>query len=154
AARLAGPRGLQIAAALSTANHGVSWTTRTYLFDQLIAAEIDRGVDVVVNLGAGLDTRPYRMKLPPSLIWVEADAPEIIDYKEDLLGVEPPNCVLERFRLDLREAKARRAFLKECSRKGTNVLVVTEGVLIYLETREVANLASDLLAEKPFKRWI
>ena len=35
------------------------------------------------NLAAGLDTRPYRMDLPPSLRWIEVDLPDILDYKED-----------------------------------------------------------------------
>jgi O-methyltransferase involved in polyketide biosynthesis len=33
--------------------------TRTYIFDQFIAEQCQQGVDMVVNLAAGLDTRPY-----------------------------------------------------------------------------------------------
>jgi len=46
----------------------------------LIDAEVGRGVDVVVNLAAGLDTRPYRMDLPASLLWIEVDLPPLIAY--------------------------------------------------------------------------
>ena len=118
AARLAGPRGFEIANMLSTESHGTSRITRTFLFDQLIAAEIARGVDVVVNLGAGLDTRPYRMRLPLSLLWVEADAPEMIAYKEDLLAGEKPSCTIERIGLDLADAKSRRPLLAGFAKKG------------------------------------
>jgi methyltransferase (TIGR00027 family) len=154
AARLAGPRGFEIANTLSTESHGTSWITRTFLFDRFITAEIARGVDVVVNLGAGLDTRPYRMKLPLSLLWVEVDAPGIIAYKEELLARETPTCMVERIGLDLTDAKARRTLLANFALKGRNILVVTEGVLIYLKARDVASLASELVSEPGFKSWI
>ncbi len=125
-----------------------------FLFDQLIAAEIGRGVDVVVNLGAGLDTRPYRMSLPPSLLWVEVDAPGIIAYKEDLLAREKTSCIVERIGLDLTNAKARRTLLGGVAEKGRNILVVAEGVLIYLKPGDVASLASELFTEHAFKSWI
>jgi methyltransferase (TIGR00027 family) len=154
AARLAGPRGFMIANTLSTESHGVSWITRTFLFDLLIAAEIARGVDVVINLGAGLDTRPYRMRLPRSLLWVEVDSPAILAYKEGLLAEEQPRCMIERVGLDLSDSKARQTVLAGFAKKGRNILVVTEGVLIYLTSGEVASLASELVAEHAFKSWI
>ena len=57
---------------------------------------MQHGVDLVVNLAAGLDTRPYRMALPPSLRWVEVDLPDILDYKEEILAGAAPACALER----------------------------------------------------------
>jgi len=36
----------------------------------------------VLNLAAGLDTRPYRLNLPPDFAWVEADLPELLAEKE------------------------------------------------------------------------
>src|SRR4029077_6576743 len=71
ARRLAGERGEQIAETLHVAEHAWSWVTRTYLFDQYITEQIQQGVDLVVNLAAGLDARPYRMALASSLRWVE-----------------------------------------------------------------------------------
>jgi len=60
--------------------------TRTYLIDEFIKSwKLQRGADMVINLAAGLDSRPYRMKLPPSLRWIEVDLPEILDYKEGRL---------------------------------------------------------------------
>ena len=62
AEKLAGERGEEIAAAIPFSNkHTWSWVARTYLFDQFIAREIEQGVDLVLNLAAGLDARPYRM---------------------------------------------------------------------------------------------
>ena len=64
---LAGERGEQIANATPFHDkHSWSWVTRTHLFDRIIGEQVAQGVDMVVNLAAGLDTRPYRM-LPSSL---------------------------------------------------------------------------------------
>jgi len=68
-------------------------------------------MDTVVNLAAGLDTRPYRMALPAALHWVEVDLAGILDYKEEILADEKPVCRLDRVRLDLGDAGARRSFL-------------------------------------------
>src|SRR5579872_3128335 len=84
AARLAGDRGFEIANKLIDGNkHEWAWIARTFLFDQFVSNEIQLGADVVVNLAAGLDARPYRMQLPTSLHWIEVDLPEIIAYKDD-----------------------------------------------------------------------
>ena len=87
AARLAGERGFQIANTLPEGNSNEwAWVARTYLFDKFLAAEIEKGADLVVNLAAGLDSRPYRMDLPATLQWVEVDFPEIVSYKEEILA--------------------------------------------------------------------
>ena len=39
----------------------------------------------VVELGAGLSTRPWRLHLPASLKWFDVDRQDVIDAKEDLL---------------------------------------------------------------------
>src|SRR5262249_48748537 len=109
ARRLAGERGEQIAAAMQFSDrHTWSWVARTYLFDHFIAEEIRQGADMVINLAAGLDARPYRMALPASLKWIEVDLPGILDYKEEVLATDKPACALERIRLDLSNVGARR----------------------------------------------
>ena len=106
---LAGDRGERIAAALPFADDNAwSFVARTYLFDRIVARQVHEGCDLVLNLAAGLDTRPYRLELPPSLRWVEVDLPEILDYKEQVLGDATPRCALERVRLDLSNPDARR----------------------------------------------
>jgi methyltransferase (TIGR00027 family) len=110
ARRLAGERGEQIANATPFhEKHLWSWVTRTYLFDSIIREQVAQGADMVVNLAAGLDARPYRMQLPPSLKWIEVDLPEILSYKEGLLKAENPACMLERVRADLSDGEIRRS---------------------------------------------
>jgi methyltransferase (TIGR00027 family) len=127
--------------------------TRTYLFDSIISEQVAQGADTLVNLAAGLDTRPYRMKLPASLKWIEVDFPEILDYKEEVLKEEKPACSLERIRLDLSDAKARRSLFGRLG-EAAKALVITEGLLIYLRAGEVAVLAEDLNRSPSFKRWL
>jgi methyltransferase (TIGR00027 family) len=142
---LAGERGAQIAAVQSFSNeHSWSFVARTYAFDRMIADEVRAGADVVVNLAAGLDTRPYRMDLPPSLRWIEMDLPDILEYKERILRSAVPMCRLERVRVDLADAVARRAALSKALIGARRPVVVTEGLLIYLDADQVKSLARDV----------
>ncbi len=155
ARRLAGQRGEQIAASMAFGEkHPWPFVARTWLFDKLIDEQLRRGADMVVNLAAGLDTRPYRMDLPPSLQWIEVDLPEILAHKEELLRDEKPVCRLERVRLDLSDTNARRELFVKLGRRASRVLVVAEGLLIYLTAEEVATLARDLAAPPTFRHWI
>ena len=156
ARRLAGARGAEIANAAGLRMHrrnAWSWVMRTYLMDEYIEAELARGTDLVLNLAAGLDARPYRMHLPSGLKWVEVDLPEIVDYKEEVLAGETPRCALERVRLDLSELRARRALFDRLGREARRVMVISEGLLLYLSAEQVASLAEDLAAQRTFQRW-
>jgi methyltransferase (TIGR00027 family) len=155
AERLAGRQGAEIAQTLPEGTSNAwAWVARTYLYDRFLAQEIRNGVEMVVNLAAGLDARPYRMALPASFQWIEVDLPEILGYKEEILAGEKPACSLERIRLDLSDTDARRAIFAELARRASRILVITEGLLIYFSAEEVAALARDLSAGAHFERWI
>ena len=155
ARRLAGGRGEQIAAAIGFAKKNAwSFVTRTVLFDRFITAQVEQGVDMVINLAAGLDARPYRMALPATLEWVEVDLPEIFDSKEEVLRNDQPVCRLERVRLDLSDVAARRRLLAQLGTRAKRTLVVTEGLLVYLTREEVGTLAQDLAAPGSIQRWV
>jgi len=156
ARKLAGERGEQIVASM---RRGRSWAwpmiVRTAVLDELIVRTIARdGVDTVLNLAAGLDTRPYRLPLPPSLRWVEADFPDVIAYKQEQLKGERPGCVLEHVGIDLTDVGRRRALFARIGGAARQVLVVSEGLLIYLTPEQVAALALDLAAPASFRWWL
>src|ERR1700693_1281901 len=91
ARRLAGQRGDRIAETMRKHDeHEWVWVMRTVLFDRFISGEIADGADMVVNLAAGLDARPFRTALPPSLQWIEVDLPDLQDYKEQIVRDEKP----------------------------------------------------------------
>jgi methyltransferase (TIGR00027 family) len=155
AGRLAGQHGFHLANTLADGNkHEWAWVARTYLFDQFLARAVQEGADLVANLAAGLDARPYRMNLPPTLQWVEIDLPEIVSYKNDVLNGETPRCRLERIALDLSDETSRRRLFRQLNARATRVVVASEGLLIYFTPEAVASLARDLAAEERFQNWI
>jgi methyltransferase (TIGR00027 family) len=133
--------------------HAWPFIARTYLFDRFVTRLVEHGVDLVVNLGAGLDTRPYRMTLPASLRWVEVDVPEILDYKAEMLAAATPVCALERVALDVTNEDARRSLFARLGASAQRVAVISEGLIVYLMPREVAQLAMDLAAAS-FDYWV
>jgi len=154
ARKLAGARGLQIADAMPFAErHSWSYIARTWLVDQVVEREVRNGTDMVINLAAGLDTRPYRMRLPAALRWVEVDLPDMLNYKQGVLTGESPQCALERVSLDLRDTAARRTLFQRLGSEAKRTLVISEGLIVYLEDAEVADLARDLAAPASFRHW-
>ncbi|HEX4603137.1 MAG TPA: SAM-dependent methyltransferase [Candidatus Angelobacter sp.] len=154
ARKLAGERGEQIAREMQRGlRHEWPYTARTVRFDQIITEQIKQGTDMVINLAAGLDTRPYWMDLPPSLQWIEVDLPAMVDYKEEILRQEKPRCGLERVRLDLADVAGRRALFQRLGSNARKVLVVTEGLLVYLTRDAVSTLGRDLAAQANFSDW-
>jgi methyltransferase (TIGR00027 family) len=154
ARKLAGQRGEQIAKSMEAGQrHEWPFIARTLRFDQIVTQQIKLGTDMVINLAAGLDTRPYRMELPSSLKWIEIDLPGMIDYKEEVLAGDKPRCVLERVRLDLADIAGRRALFQKLGRNAGKVLVLTEGLLVYLTREEVSALGHDLAAQSNFHDW-
>lgn len=155
AGRLAGERGRQIVEDIGLpATYGWLAAVRTRIIDDLVERAVAGGADAVLNLGAGLDTRPYRLKLPASLQWIEVDQPGLVQLKEDALRDERPVCQLERIRLDLTRAEGRQAFFAGVNARRRRVLVLTEGVIPYLTNEEAGALANDLRACERFQQWI
>src|SRR3981081_1854024 len=86
--RLAGAAGEAIAHDLgSIAMISSSIAVRTAVLDRLL---VERGnveeVDLVLSIGAGFDTRPWRLGLPAKLQWLDVDLPRILDHKAEILG--------------------------------------------------------------------
>ncbi|AUN98944.1 SAM-dependent methyltransferase [Bacteriovorax stolpii] len=137
-------------------NRWTNWTVvmRTYIIDQMIRDLIARGVTTFINMGAGLDSRPYRMNLDAHINWVEIDFPHIIEHKSKVLGVHTPTCKLERVGMDLANREERRKLLETLASKNERIVVLTEGVLPYLTELQVAELSEDLQAFKSFQYWI
>ncbi|HZC11728.1 MAG TPA: class I SAM-dependent methyltransferase, partial [Mycobacterium sp.] len=114
AERLGGDQGRAIVAKTPLANRNGWWLiARTKIIDDVITRSISDGCDRVLNLAAGLDTRPYRLDLPSDFPWVEADLPQLLAEKTQLLADQTPRCRLTRAAVDLSDATARDAFFDE-----------------------------------------
>lgn len=74
AERLGGEQGRAIVAKTPLTSRTGWWlVARTKIIDDTIAQAVADGCDRVLNLAAGLDTRPYRLDLPSNFRWIEAD---------------------------------------------------------------------------------
>jgi methyltransferase (TIGR00027 family) len=142
AERLAGEHGRAIVARVPRSTRNGWWlVARTKIIDDTIAEAIAGGCDRVLNLAAGLDTRPYRLHLPAELTWVEADLPKLLAEKTQLLADQTPRCRLTRTAVDLADPQARDDFFNTALEGATKALVLTEGLLMYLEDRDVVALS-------------
>ncbi|MCV7100613.1 class I SAM-dependent methyltransferase [Mycobacterium palustre] len=152
AARLAGEQGHAIVAGSPRSARSGWWlVARTKIIDDAIADAIADGCDRVLNLAAGLDTRPYRLQLPPDFAWVEADLPKLLEEKTRLLADQTPRCRLTRTAVDLADPQARDAFLDEALRGATRALVLTEGLSMYLDDADMTSLSAALT--RPEVAW-
>ena len=149
---LAGERGADIVRRMRR-GRAFAWPmiVRTAVMDEIVLRLVaEAGVDTVLNLAAGLDVRPFRLALPATLRWIDVDFADVLDYKRDVLGDARPACQYEARPADLTDADQRRDALAAAGTRST--LVVTEGLLVYLEPAQVADLGRDL-ADQPHRRW-
>ncbi|HEY2805882.1 MAG TPA: SAM-dependent methyltransferase [Gemmatimonadales bacterium] len=154
ARRLGGERGEAIVRSMPRgASFAWPMIVRTAVMDELITTCIAKGARTVLNLAAGLDSRPWRMMLPATLRWIHVDMPDMIDYMKDRMAGETPRCRLEYVAADLRDGAARRSLFAGAAAEGP-VLVITEGLLIYLTAEQVASLAAELHDIAKAKWWI
>jgi methyltransferase (TIGR00027 family) len=151
--KLAGVAGEAIAQHLGSIemiSEGIA--VRTALLDRLILEWVNREeVDLVLNIGAGFDTRPWRLELPAKLHWLDVDLPPILDHKAEVLRERGTSCQYEALPADMVDASQRAAVLAAFP-DAHRVLVVTEGLLVYLKPIQVRGLAEDLW-NRPSCRW-
>ena len=156
ARKLAGEKGDEIVRTMKD-GRSMAWAmiVRTKVFDDIIMAEVGtNGIDLVLNLAAGLDARPWRLALPLSLRWVDVDLPDILRYKLETLGDAKPRCTYEAIEADLTDAGVRQALFARFGAQSKRALILTEGLLIYLSAEQVGALATDLHAQPSFERWV
>jgi methyltransferase (TIGR00027 family) len=154
AAKLLGNKGDEMMERFAAWKFG-EWmmAVRTVLIDQYLLRQIANGATTIVNLAAGLDTRPYRMKLPQGLNWIEVDYEGITHYKADKLKDETPVCNLKRICVDLANKNERDELFRSFAELGP-FAVLTEGLLIYLDPADVDALSDKLHAMNDLRGWI
>ncbi len=153
--QLAGDQGRAIAGHVGGSRY-VAWSVvvRTCIIDAFIRRLLNEGVDTILNLGAGLDTRPYRLELNDKVRWIEVDYPHVIAHKERHLQNAEPRCRLERVKLDLADRPARQHLFAQIRAQSQKVLVLTEGVVPYFSNEHAAALADDLHDAGNFSCWL
>ena len=114
---------------------------RTVFLDELILAACADGARQVVLLGAGFDTRAFRLPWPPGVRCFELDTPDVLDAKEQVLAAQRavPGCERITVPGDLVDdwpAALRSAGL----RPDQPTAWVAEGLLVYLSPDDVNKL--------------
>jgi len=156
AQRLAGAKGAAMAAQLGYAGQiGRAIAVRTATIDGLIDRLLrEEGLDLVLNLAAGMDTRPWRLPLPATLKWIDVDAAEILAAKNSSMAADRPRCLYRTVAADVTRPESRSAVLDEAAREGKRILVLTEGLLVYLSPEQVSALAQDLRRYGACQWWL
>jgi len=106
--------------------------TRHYIIDGYLKELLSVRPDAtVILIGAGLDSRAYRFK---GATWVEIDEPAVIKYKNEKLPVSEYANPLERVPIDFETEKL--ADKLSPYRNRPNVIIIIEGVLMYLSMEQ------------------
>lgn len=154
AVRLAGERDRRILAAMphsDVVRTGIA--ARTRFFDELLLEAINHNaIAIVLSLGCGLDTRPWRLELPANLRWIEVDFADVLDYKSRLMSDETPRCRRESLAIDLNDYRQRRTMYDAVDHSST--LMITEGLLFYLSAVTIESLIAESSARPSVRRWI
>ncbi|MFD5466871.1 SAM-dependent methyltransferase [Kitasatospora sp. NPDC127059] len=113
---------------------------RTALFDDYLLAATRSGLRQVVLLAAGLDTRALRLDWPAGTTVFELDLPEVLEFKEAVLG--PAGGTRTVVPADLREDWAP-ALTAAGFHPGAPTAWLAEGLLPYLTSAD-----NDLLVQR------
>ena len=154
AARLAGERGMAMLRALpqpGMMRFGIGVRSR-FMDELLLLALASEPIATVLSVGCGLDTRPWRLELPPDLRWIEVDFADLLDYKEALMSGETPRCRRERITADLNDAAERRTIYAAVG--PAPALMITEGLLMYLPASTVEELAAEAWQQSGIAQWM
>jgi len=103
-------------------------TARAYIIDNFLKEELLINPNsTVIIIGAGLDSRAYRLN---GGIWIEIDEQAVIDYKNEILTESECKNKLVRIPINFETEKLSDKLYAYSGNK--HILIVVEGVLMYL----------------------
>ena len=134
-------QGLQILEAFKDETRpNASNVARHRIVDDLLRQELQSHPNLtVVIIGAGFDTRAFRLK---GGTWVELDEPQVITYKDERLPAANSQNELHRISIDF-AADSLEQKLSSFSNRSP-LAVVIEGVFMYLEEAAIRKLLETL----------
>jgi methyltransferase, putative, TIGR00027 family len=120
---------------------------RTLVGDAIVRAATALGLRQVVLVAAGLDTRAYRLDLPPDLVFYEVDLPGVFAYKDPILAAAgaPPACQRVPVLADLSEPWYE-ALQAGGFRPNLPTVWIAEGLFFYLTEEQTRGVLSELTA--------
>jgi methyltransferase (TIGR00027 family) len=117
-------------------NPNTSNVARARTIDDLLRDELQANPNLcVVLIGAGFDSRAYRLK---GGTWIELDEPQVISYKNERLPVSKAQNPLQRIPIDFANESVEEKLFEFAG--GGPTVVVIEGVFMYLEEETIRGL--------------
>ena len=117
--------------------------SRTIVLDKMVGEFLDKNPGtIVVNIACGMDTRCYRMQ-GKYLRWYNIDLPETIDIRKRFLEEKGPIYQIEKSAMD-------ESYTDEIEYNGEPVLVIIEGLTMYLSERDVKQIFD--IIDRTFKK--
>jgi O-methyltransferase involved in polyketide biosynthesis len=111
----------------------ISVAIRTQLFDQILISQASAfNQSIIVNLGAGLDTRQERF---PNLKWYQLDLPESIAIRRHFFNDDQARLIAKSI-LDF-------SWINEIEER-ENVLFIAEGLFMYFSEIEVKSILGQI----------
>jgi methyltransferase (TIGR00027 family) len=112
---------------------------RTRFVDDLVRSAVAGGTRQVVLLGAGLDTRAFRLGLPAEVRWFELDRAEVFEAKEPKLAELEAHATCHRRIVlgDFHGGEWAERLARAGFDPGAAVLWVAEGLFFYLTEADV-----------------
>lgn len=108
---------------------------RTIVLDEMVERYLSKNPNtVVINIASGMDTRCYRMK-GKYLRWYNVDLPGTMEIREKFLTENGPIYQIAKSAMDA-------SYTDEIVCDGENVLVVIEGLSMYLQEKDVLQMFS------------
>jgi methyltransferase (TIGR00027 family) len=115
---------------------------RTKIIDEMVRRFVLRRPDaVVLDLGAGLDGRIFRVNPPPSVDWYDVDFPEVAALRRKLL---PPHANAHSVGADLTDPD----WLPDLPRDRP-AMIVADGLILFLAQDDFVSLLNRLTAHFP-----
>jgi methyltransferase (TIGR00027 family) len=111
---------------------------RTRFFDDFLQSKAEL-VKQVVILGAGMDTRAFRLPWPSGTHLFEIDTPDVIEYKESILENTPSLCHRHLIAVDLKELLAE-SLVSRGFQSDIPTIWLMEGSIYYLDESDVHKL--------------
>ncbi|MFG2289420.1 SAM-dependent methyltransferase [Streptomyces sp. NPDC048595] len=123
----------------------VAVATRTAFFDEHLRSVTAGGIRQVVLLGAGLDTRAFRLPWPAETSLYEFDTPELLAFKETVLDRQGAAATCRRTPLAIDLTGDWPALLCAAGLDpGQPVAWLAEGLLPYLEVEAADRLLTEI----------
>ena len=104
---------------------------RAKMLDNRVKKYIDDGTEMVLHLGCGLDSRYDRLSRP-DVIWIDVDFPEVIDLRKSFYFETPHYTMIGSSVLE-------KDWIENLP-TDKPVLIVAEGLLMYLKQKEIKRL--------------